>query len=173
MSKDQENHAPNSQVSLGDSSTQVSLHYSDSPASMSDSDSQGSLHDSNSQIAIYDANQADKGELMTLEQMPQWLRDNPSILTGYRPYHEDLFVYIRSIFRLHNESFSIWSHLIASIYFLRLIGEIGEPHGIFRKVKNRAPMLAFLLSAFFGFAVSTAYHTWSPLSERARTLLVK
>ncbi|XP_074604117.1 adiponectin receptor protein-like [Brevipalpus obovatus] len=128
----------------------------------------------NSPETIHNSNQSDKlGELMSFEQMPPWLHDNPFILTGYRAINKNYHVYIKSIFIFHNETLNIWSHMIASLYFFRLIGEIGESRGPFCRIKNRAPMLAFLLSAFLGFGISAVYHTWSPLSERARTLLVK
>jgi adiponectin receptor len=42
--------------------------------------------------------------------LPEYLRDNEYIVTGYRA-DTGLWGSLRSLFRLHNESGNIWTHL--------------------------------------------------------------
>jgi len=49
--------------------------------------------------------------------LEHWQRDNPAILSGYRPETGSYSASIASLFYLHNESVNIWSHLLGSIAF--------------------------------------------------------
>jgi len=57
--------------------------------------------------------------LLNFEVLPEYLRDNEFIQTGYRatrPVKETL----RSLFNLHNETGNVWSHLLGFLFFLGL-----------------------------------------------------
>ena len=63
--------------------------------------------------------------LIRYDELPRWVREvqaSPYILTGYRPVGmysvKDCFL---SIFRLHNETINIWSHLIGTGVFFWLL----------------------------------------------------
>lgn len=47
--------------------------------------------------------------------------DNPYIKFGYRRKKQQITSYITSMFRLHNETFNIWSHFLGAVLFLSLI----------------------------------------------------
>ena len=41
---------------------------------------------------------------LTWSEIPEWMRFNPYILSGYRPPNDSYITCIKSIFKLHNES---------------------------------------------------------------------
>uniref|UniRef100_A0A0D9XZR9 Uncharacterized protein n=1 Tax=Leersia perrieri TaxID=77586 RepID=A0A0D9XZR9_9ORYZ len=60
-----------------------------------------------------------KCELITYEELPDWLKDNEFIHGYYRcewPMKETIL----SIFSIHNETLNVWSHLIGFLLFLCL-----------------------------------------------------
>nr|CCC94032.1 conserved hypothetical protein [Trypanosoma congolense IL3000] len=58
--------------------------------------------------------------LYTIDEVPSYLCDNASILTGYRMnYTTEMCV--RSVFALHNETFNIWTHLFGFVVFVVVI----------------------------------------------------
>ena len=46
---------------------------------------------------------------MLEEQLPDWRKDNPYILSGYPPDHKSCLYYLLTI---HNETLNIWLHLV-------------------------------------------------------------
>ncbi|EPY20881.1 adiponectin receptor [Strigomonas culicis] len=58
--------------------------------------------------------------LYRIDQIPEYLQDNRYILASYRAYYSTTAC-IRSIFRLHNETFNIWTHLLGGLYFVYLV----------------------------------------------------
>lgn len=57
--------------------------------------------------------------LLTFHSAPEYLRDNKYVFTGYRA-DTTFFQAFLSIFRLHNETGNIWSHLLGFMVFLAL-----------------------------------------------------
>ncbi|ORC90329.1 adiponectin receptor protein 1 [Trypanosoma theileri] len=51
--------------------------------------------------------------------VPEYLKGNPYIITGYRAQYTT-HMCIRSLLKLHNETFNIWTHAIGFIVFLVL-----------------------------------------------------
>ncbi|CCW69968.1 unnamed protein product [Phytomonas sp. Hart1] len=58
--------------------------------------------------------------LYRIENVPLHLRDNKYIITGYRAYYNTKMCFL-SIFRLHNETINIWTHLAGALIFVVLI----------------------------------------------------
>ena len=48
---------------------------------------------------------------------PKWFSLNPYIVEGYRAGYKSYFDLFLSIFKWHNETLNIWTHLIAAVYF--------------------------------------------------------
>lgn len=70
--------------------------------------------------------------LRRIESIPEYLRDNPFIKSGYR-VNFSRWQSIRSIFEFHNESMNVWTHLIGSLIFFCLVFYVFlhiSPHGI-------------------------------------------
>jgi len=58
-------------------------------------------------------------QLFSYEDLPEWMRDNQFIRRGYR-VNFSLGLCFHSLFRLHNESWSIWTHLGGFLAFVVL-----------------------------------------------------
>ena len=53
--------------------------------------------------------------LVTYHELPKWCQDNPFIVRGYRTCEHKKREIIKSIFvTYHNETFNVWSHLMAA-----------------------------------------------------------
>lgn len=81
----------------------------------------------------------------------------PYVLRGYRQVDKPWFYYISSIFKLHNESVNIWSHILASLlviqkfsYFVKELDFINDP--------LTWPLLAGVLSSIAVFSLSCSAH---------------
>mmetsp|Transcript_12398 Transcript_12398/g.34813 ORF Transcript_12398/g.34813 Transcript_12398/m.34813 type:complete len:326 (-) Transcript_12398:222-1199(-) len=59
--------------------------------------------------------------LVSFHRLPKYLRDNEYIVGHYRPGHWSLDQIVWSLFRLHNETFNIWSHLLGFFLFVTLM----------------------------------------------------
>lgn len=57
--------------------------------------------------------------LYAIDQVPYYLRDNPHVLRYYRAYYTTKQC-VRSLFRLHNETFNVWTHLLGGLLFIGL-----------------------------------------------------
>lgn len=57
--------------------------------------------------------------LLTVRNLPAWMRDNDYIRTGYRPPQPSASATLRSaLLSLHNESANIYTHLLGALLFL-------------------------------------------------------
>lgn len=61
------------------------------------------------------------GDLLSYEQLPQWRKDNPYILSNYRPISNSYWQCVRSLTYLHNQTGNIYSHLIVLILVSALV----------------------------------------------------
>ena len=59
--------------------------------------------------------------LGTYNDVPDFYKDNEYIKKGYLLYCDSIFKALKSLFRLHNESVNVWSHLLGAIFFFCLI----------------------------------------------------
>lgn len=57
---------------------------------------------------------------MNYSMVPHFLRE-PGVLTGYRKTGQGWSFYLKSIFKIHNESLNIWTHIIAICWHLLLM----------------------------------------------------
>lgn len=54
--------------------------------------------------------------LLLIEELPKDRRENQYVLSGYR-FYKSANDCLKSLFRLHNETMNIWSHLLGFIFF--------------------------------------------------------
>ena len=59
-------------------------------------------------------------DYLNYDEIPDWYRDNAYILTKYRDTNKGFKYYFYSIFKLHNETINIWSHLLGAILFMSI-----------------------------------------------------
>lgn len=64
----------------------------------------------------------DSGPLLMylFHEVEPWLQDNPDVLSFYRSNYT-LRACLRSMFRLHNETQNIWSHILGALLFVMLL----------------------------------------------------
>jgi hypothetical protein len=55
------------------------------------------------------------------EEAEEYQRDNELILGGYRVNHHSFKLIVSSLFKLHNESVNVWSHIAGAFVFIGLI----------------------------------------------------
>ncbi|KAF9994499.1 hypothetical protein BGZ79_000745 [Entomortierella chlamydospora] len=111
----------------------------------------------------------DLGWICTWDDLPQWMRDNPAIVTGYRRATYSYYKCIRSLWFLHNETVNIWSHLLGAVAFI-----IIAPIAYFKflavheaiKWTDISVMYAFLVGAIICLSMSASFHTFSCHSEK-------
>ncbi|KAF9431733.1 hypothetical protein BGZ76_011776 [Entomortierella beljakovae] len=60
----------------------------------------------------------DLGWTCTWNDLPQWMKDNPAIITGYRRATYSYSKCVKTLWFLHNETVNIWSHLLGAIAFI-------------------------------------------------------
>jgi adiponectin receptor len=102
------------------------------------------------------------------DDLPPWRRDNPSILTSYRPTSNSYSLSFLSLFHLHNESVNIWTHLLGSVLFALLSVYLYLLLHPRYESASQADILAF--ACFFAGAavclgMSATYHTLCNHSE--------
>eukprot|EP01083_Nonionella_stella_P159882 522041_1 len=61
--------------------------------------------------------------LSEFSEIPIFLADNPHIINGYRR-RSSVSQCIKSVFRIHNETFNIWSHFLGAILFAVLFARL-------------------------------------------------
>ncbi|KAF5373065.1 hypothetical protein D9758_001569 [Tetrapyrgos nigripes] len=73
------------------------------------------------------------GKLLTYEELPLWRRDNPSILTGYRPETKSWLSCAKGAAIWHNESVNIWTHLLGTMATIAAIAVSFSEAGFLEK----------------------------------------
>ena len=53
---------------------------------------------------LQEKQQEERYRILTWSEIPEWMRFNPYILSGYRPPNDSYITCIKSILKLHNES---------------------------------------------------------------------
>jgi adiponectin receptor len=101
--------------------------------------------------------------------LPSWYKDNQYILKYYRATNRSLSYYIKSIFWIHNETFNIWTHILASCLFLSfLIVNVSMPPYRTRIEKYVTQAIVFygnVISSFICFTLSYIMHIFYPINE--------
>ena len=104
------------------------------------------------------------------DQLPPWLQDNVYIRTSYRPPSYSVFLSLRSVFSLHNETVNIQTHLFGAFFFARLsmtslplhLPSPPFPHSTVPL--SSAPLIPFYIGAVSCLTLSGLYHSTSNVS---------
>jgi len=111
-------------------------------------------------------------KLCNFKELPFWLQENHFILNGYRP-HLSIKECLSSLFYCHNETWCIYTHLLAAVSFGLLAlytfstweGELSAMDiGVFS---------IFFIGAVAHFAFSTLYHLFFVVSPNFYLWLAK
>ncbi|KAJ3988730.1 hemolysin-III related-domain-containing protein [Lentinula detonsa] len=107
--------------------------------------------------------------LMTWSELPEWMKDNEYIISGYRREQQHWKGCVQSIYSyLHNESVNIHSHLWGGILFLYFLATARSTHLIHYPTAwfDSAVVSVFLLSAVFCLCASAFFHVSTCHSEK-------
>ena len=103
-------------------------------------------------------------DLLEIDDVPEYLKDNINILSGYRR-ELNLKRAILTIFMWHNETLNIWSHILSSLLFISFSiwfafyddGGNDNP---------KWPLIMFFLGSIYLFTVSATFHTLQCVSSK-------
>jgi channel protein (hemolysin III family) len=122
-------------------------------------------------------NRPTKFVLTTFERLPKFLADNEYIRSGYR-VHFSFKLCIISLFRRHNETLNVWTHLLGAIMFTSLM--IATYSYILPSIHKRAPIaMDYAVFAVFFFGAhaqmlfSAIYHLFSAHSASVAKWLAR
>lgn len=105
---------------------------------------------------------------LSFQDTPDFMRDNSFIVLGYRP-QLTLAAALGSVFRWHNQTMNIWSHLAGLalfVYYTVSTCMNGE-------VRTRWPLLVFLAGAMTCFATSALFHVMCCVSAAYNAMFLK
>ena len=117
-----------------------------------------------------------KGSLLSIEEQPEWSKDNEHIHTGYRPVSNSYLGSLRSFLYIHNESGNIYSHFAAAVWMLVL------PAVYYPYAKEHYPKAnsddwivfgLFFLGGFLCYCCSVAYHVFSNHSHKVHDICLR
>ena len=95
---------------------------------------------------------------VTFKELPDWLKDNDFIHKWYRPPLPSIPVCLRSLFRIHNETGNIWTHLVAAVIIF--FGACNYWYANSETtILDKSMVMLGLISAIICFSISAMYHT--------------
>lgn len=96
--------------------------------------------------------------LLTLAQVPEYMKDNMYVRTGYRPEMPVCKALFSGICGWHNESLNIWTHLLTVVlFFIFLMDTITKSKG--NHDNPKWPIIVFQAGVIYVMLMSTLYHT--------------
>ncbi|XP_061174124.1 membrane progestin receptor beta-like [Saccostrea echinata] len=95
-------------------------------------------------------------DTLHVSKVPKVLRE-PAIFTGYRPVNRSWRYYFFSLFRVHNETFNVWSHLVGILAIFLLLWNLSDTYG-FTRNKHIWPVLTFGVCAIITSMLSSVAH---------------
>lgn len=118
--------------------------------------------------------------LATLREVPDWLA-RPHILSGYRVRFAPSLC-VKSLFRLHNDTLNVWSHLVPAVALLAIAVGVagGAGHGVGGGDDEEPllpppalPLLLFDASAVVCFSLSAAFHLFGVQCRHSHERLLR
>lgn len=127
-----------------------------------------------------------KFSLHKYEDLPEYMKDNHYITDGYR-VHFTYKLCVQSLFRWHNETLNIWTHLIAAmLFFVLMIFTftifLEDPNGTIKSLNlltnpeigyDILVFIIFLIVAQIQMIASAIFHTFGCSSPHSFTWLAK
>jgi adiponectin receptor len=121
---------------------------------------------------------------ISFESLPKWLQDNEFLKSSHRPPMNSFIGCFKSMFRMHTETWNIWTHLIGFSFFLVLVGGIyifGDYITYWFEdvqIRNLPWDEQFMLMFFFAGAMacllcSTLFHMFANHSEGVFHLFIR
>lgn len=134
----------------------------ESKESTAESSRQSSAAESKERITPISVFRPSRPALLSFDEIPVWLQDNNCIRSGYRPISYSAKECFGSWSYMHNESISIFTHLVPAILFLfaeAIIQPLFEVRYPDATIADRVVFAVFLTTATVCLGVSAGYHT--------------
>lgn len=100
------------------------------------------------------------------DELDDWYKDNSYIHGAYRKTNEGVLFYLKSIFKCHNETVNIWTHLVGSLVFIFLLLYTNISGLVVYPLEDSIAINVYLLSITACFSFSTIMHTFYPMSNK-------
>ena len=114
---------------------------------------------------------------VSFEALPEWLKDNEYLRHGYRPPLPSVRACLKSMFRLHTETWNIWTHLLGMLLFLvvALCVYVFQMSEVISSVPWYEQVIigTFFLGAVVCLTCSFLYHTLSCHSPKLSHIFSK
>jgi len=135
-----------------------------------------STHDrtavSNAQLKL----SPERPTLLSYEALPEWLRDNPFMRTGYRDATDSSLGCFQSWGFLHNETMNIYTHLVPALTMVFAqagVQVLITKHFPSATLLDRLVFTVNMLAAITCWTLSTLYHTLMNHSVRVSLLWLR
>ena len=107
----------------------------------------------------------DYKRLLHRKQIPEYFWE-PGIIGGYRPPGISIKQSLQSVFSINNETFNVWTHLIALVFNLWYIQHVLATADIYNlPYEYKAPLLCFMVTSCIYPLGSAFAHTFNSISE--------
>jgi adiponectin receptor len=115
-------------------------------------------------------------KLISIHDIPAWYRDNPFIISGYRPVSNSTARCVESLLYVHNETANIYTHLFAALVFILAQSALQRYLTSIHPNIQTGDRLAIALEVFTAalcFLSSVTYHSLICHSEHIFRLSLK
>ena len=110
-------------------------------------------------------------QLVCFEELPQWMKDNDYVRSSYRPHLPSYEVCFKSIFRVHNQTTNIWTHLLGSLLFNYIA--LNEFPDYLKSSQDKVIFAILYLAVILSFLASTIFHTFFCHSPKTAEIVAK
>ena len=118
---------------------------------------------------------------LSFDKLPVWLQDNEYLTHEHRPPMNSFTGCFKSMFRMHTETWNIWTHFLGCIFFVALclgiyvygdyITFLFEDIEIYQlPLIEQAMLFCFFLAAMICLSCSTMYHLFNNHSHQVAQL---
>ncbi|CEF68609.1 Adiponectin receptor protein [Strongyloides ratti] len=112
-------------------------------------------------------------KLINFENLPDWLKDNQFIRSGYRAPSDSIKYVFFSLIQFHNETINIWTHLVGSImFFSACIWVMSRPNNLV-PANVKWIFLPFFLGSIMCMTCSAAFHLFFFKSQKFGAIFSK
>ena len=109
---------------------------------------------------------------LPFDRLPQWLQDNEYLTAEHRPPMHSFLGCFKSMFRMHTETWNIWTHFLGFAFFVALclgiyvygdyITFLFEDIEVYKlPATEQAMLFCFFLAAMICLSCSTLFHLFS------------
>ena len=118
---------------------------------------------------------------LPFEKLPDWLQDNEYLTHDHRPPMNSFLGCFLSMFRMHTETWNIWTHFLGFLFFLVLyLGTYVYSDYIFEGVVmyklpivDQAVLFCFFLAVMICLFISALFHLFSSHSQAVYNIFVR